>query len=63
MKCPCPIDHWAHVVGGLQGIASMMDNLDNAGIHASDEAIRRLKEHLARLQGHVERQEKHAKEG
>lgn len=57
MKCPCPIDHWLHVVGGLQGIVSMMDNLANADIHASGEAVNRLKDYLGRLQEQLRRQE------
>jgi hypothetical protein len=62
VKCNCPIDHWLWVVGGLQGIKGMMENLDNAGIHASGEAINRLREHIKVLTEHLGRQVAHHEE-
>ena len=43
----------------MREILAMMENLDNAGVHASQEAINRLKSCVIALSAQVERQESH----
>ncbi len=58
MTHQCPVDHWLWTANGLHGIASMLGVLDSASIPPSEDAIRKLKEHLTVIQQLVEKHEK-----
>lgn len=49
MKCPCEIDHWLHAAAGLQGIASIMQNLRIHDVPVSDAARLKFETELKRI--------------
>ena len=54
MTCPCGVDHWLHVVNGFQGIVGMMVTLQSEHLPMSDAALKKLEEHLAKMQERVD---------